>query len=87
MTDPITQLEADRRAIDSAYRVLIAAQKASTKASEARSRLPAGSSRPKVTTANARWMRAAEHRDGCAVALASALRAGLMSTGPLGVLR
>lgn len=83
----VTQLEADRRAIDAAYRVLIAAQKASTKASEVRAALPAGSSRAKVTTANARWMRAAEHRDGCAVALASALRGGLLSTGPMGVLR
>ena len=37
--------------------------KASEKAAEARSRLPAGSTRAKVTTANARWARAAEARD------------------------
>lgn len=39
------------------------AQKKSTKAAEVRAALPAGSSRARVTTANARWMRAAEHRD------------------------
>ncbi len=37
--------------------------KASEKAAAARSRLPAGSTRAKVTTANARWARAAEARD------------------------
>lgn len=35
----------------------------SAKASAAREALPAGSSRAKVTTANARWARAAEERD------------------------
>lgn len=39
------------------------ARKKSAKAAEARAALPAGSSRARVTTANARWMRAAEHRD------------------------
>lgn len=37
--------------------------KKSAKAAEARSALPPGSSRAKVTTANARWMGAAEARD------------------------
>lgn len=37
--------------------------KAAAKAAEARSRLPAGSSRARVTSANARWARAAEARD------------------------
>jgi hypothetical protein len=36
---------------------------ASEKASQARAALPTGSSRPKVTTANARWTRLAEERD------------------------
>jgi hypothetical protein len=39
------------------------AQRASDKASRARANLPAGSSRPRVTTANARWAMAAEERD------------------------
>ena len=37
--------------------------KSAAKASEARAALPAGSSRARVTTANARWARAAEARD------------------------
>ena len=41
----------------------IAAAKKSAKCSEARGALPAGSTRARVTTANARWMRAAEERD------------------------
>ncbi len=58
-------LTAARLLVDRAFRALIAAQKASDKASEARFKLPAGSSRAKVTTANARWMRSAEFRDLC----------------------
>jgi hypothetical protein len=42
---------------------------ASTRASEARSNLPQGSSRARVTTANARWKGAAEHRDRLAAEL------------------
>jgi len=49
--------------LDAARRALAKAQAASTKASEARAALPPGSSRAKVTTLNARWMRAAEERD------------------------
>jgi hypothetical protein len=44
-------------------RALQKAQAASDRASEARRALPPGSSRARVTTANARWMRAAEERD------------------------
>lgn len=44
-------------------KTMVTNAKASEKAAEARSRLPAGSSRAKVTTANARWARAAEARD------------------------
>lgn len=40
-----------------------AASTQSEKASAAREALPAGSSRAKVTTANARWARAAEERE------------------------
>jgi hypothetical protein len=44
-------------------KALAKAQAASTKASEARAALPAGSTRARVTSANARWMRCAEERD------------------------
>ncbi len=44
-------------------RELKAAERASEKACAARAALPPGSSRARVTTANARWMRAAEYRD------------------------
>jgi hypothetical protein len=44
-------------------RELAAAERKSAKAAEARSSLPPGSSRARVTTANARWARAAEARD------------------------
>lgn len=46
-----------------AVREYILAAKASERASVARRDLPPGSSRAKVTTANARWSSAAEHRD------------------------
>ncbi len=44
-------------------RMLAAAQRASDRACARRAALPPGSSRARVTTANARWMRAAEERD------------------------
>lgn len=44
-------------------KALAAAQRKSMKAAEARARLPAGATRARVTTANARWARAAEERD------------------------
>lgn len=51
----------------------LAAQAASTRAQDARSRLKAGSTRARSTTANANWARAAEHRDRCADAVAEKL--------------
>lgn len=42
---------------------LVRAQEASWRCSDARAALPTGSSRAKVTSANARWARAAEDRD------------------------
>lgn len=47
----------------------LAAQKTSLKAAEARHAHPPGSSRAKVTTANARWAQAAEGRDHLQAAL------------------
>jgi Alpha/beta hydrolase len=44
---------------------------ASQRATEARAALPPGSSRARVTTANARWMRAAEARDRIAAQIAA----------------
>lgn len=44
-------------------RDLEAAELAMLKASSARAALPAGSSRARVTTANARWSTKCEHRD------------------------
>jgi hypothetical protein len=46
-----------------AIRELDAAERASTIACDARSALPPGTSRARVTTANANWARKAEHRD------------------------
>ena len=45
----------------------------SEKASEARMNLEAGSSRARITTANARWSTKAEHRDHCEANLIVAL--------------
>lgn len=50
-------------ALTKARKALADAQAKSDRAVEARAALPAGSSRARVTTANARWMRAAEARD------------------------
>lgn len=44
-------------------KLLAKAQAASMKAAMARHDLGPGATRARVTTANARWMRAAEHRD------------------------
>jgi hypothetical protein len=57
-----THYEIARRRVDDAFRALIRAQKACDKTCAARAALPAGSSRAKVTTANARWMSACEER-------------------------
>ena len=51
----------------------LAAQAASTRAQDARSRLQAGTTRARSTTANANWARAAEHRDRCADAVSEHL--------------
>lgn len=53
-------------------RLLDAATAKSAKLAEARAALPAGSTRARVTTANARWARAAEARDLYARQLADA---------------
>ena len=53
-------------------RALRAAQAASDRAMERRRALPTGSSRARVTTANALWMTAAEHRDRIAEQLEKA---------------
>lgn len=58
--------------VEALRRELAAAQAKSLRAMDARRALPAGSSRARVTTANARWARAAEARDLIAARLASA---------------
>jgi putative hemolysin len=55
-------------------RLLAKAQAASERAAERRMSLGVGASRARVTTANARWATAAEHRDRVAAHL-DALRA------------
>lgn len=65
-----------------AWKRLDAAQKASEKAAEARAALPAGSTRAKVTTANARWANAAEDRDRKEAAYIAALTAELQRLQP-----
>jgi len=59
-------------AIPRLERALRAAQAASDHAMERRRALPPGSSRARVTTANARWITAAEHRDRIAEQLEKA---------------
>lgn len=56
--------------IEKLRRELRKAESASAQASETRRALPAGSSRARVTSANARWSRAAEYRDLLAKRLA-----------------
>lgn len=75
------EVEAIRVIVNRSFRDLETAQRASTKASEARAALPAGSSRAKVTTANARWMRASEERDRKEDALVQALRNAIGALG------
>lgn len=52
------------------FRELERAQRKCDATRARRESLPAGSSRAKVTTANARWMSACEHRDRCEANLA-----------------
>lgn len=56
-----------------AVKRLHAAEAASLKRAEARAALPPGSTRARVTTANAQWARAAEDRDRCQEYLARLL--------------
>lgn len=56
-------------------RMLRDAAAKSAKLAEARANLPAGSSRARVTTANARWARAAKAREGLATRLREAVEA------------
>jgi hypothetical protein len=65
-----------------AWKRLDAAQKASEKAADARASLPTGSTRAKVTTANARWANAAEDRDRKKAAYIAALMAELQRVQP-----
>jgi hypothetical protein len=58
------------RSIVDLQRALKAASAKSARLCAARAALPAGISRARVTTANARWMRAAEERDRIANELA-----------------
>lgn len=57
-------------------RELVAAQKRSDKLAMARAALPIGSSRARITTANARWSSAAEARDRAQKELDDALAGG-----------
>lgn len=60
---------ADRPRIQRLQRELKAAQAKSDRLCRSRAALPPGSSRARVTTANARWARAAEARDRIAAQL------------------
>lgn len=55
-------MTSDERIVD-LRKKLAKAQEQSLKCAERRRALPIGSSRARVTTANANWARAAEHRD------------------------
>ena len=55
----------ESKELHDARRALAKAQAASTRAMDARARLGPGSTRARVTTANANWANAAEHRDRC----------------------
>jgi putative intracellular protease/amidase len=57
------------RPVAQVRREFAAAEKKTAAACARRAALPAGSSRPRVTTANARWASAAEHRDRLLVEL------------------
>ncbi|MCB9507993.1 MAG: hypothetical protein H6697_10040 [Myxococcales bacterium] len=64
------------QAILAAAKNLVAAQKATEKAGAARHALPPGSTRARVTTANARWASQAEERDRCEAALVTLVNGG-----------
>lgn len=58
-------------------RELAGAEKRSARLAAARAALPPGSSRARVTSANARWARAAEYRDRVAAMLEQATNGGV----------
>lgn len=64
MSTSAARLEVHRK-----VRAYLAAHEAAARACDARSALPPGSSRAKVTSANARWASAAEERDRLFAAL------------------
>lgn len=64
------------RDVETLRRELDRLEKASARAAERRSALPAGSSRARVTTANAFWARVAEARDRVATELRDAEEKG-----------
>lgn len=66
------QTETSASEVKRLEREVAAAAKKLTRASDARFALPAGSSRARVTTANARWSIAAEAHDRALAALAKA---------------
>lgn len=53
------------RQIATRAKALAGAQEASERCADQRAMLDAGSSRSRITSANAKWMRAAEDRDRC----------------------
>lgn len=63
MNSPGDRLESLRQRVKQLEKKLVAAQRKSMAASERRRALPPGTSRARVTTANARWGIAAEERD------------------------
>ena len=63
MVEPTSATLSAARMLRTLARDLEAAELAMLKASAARAALPAGSSRAKVTTANARWSTKCEQRD------------------------
>lgn len=78
MIDPADKYSAIADAADK----LDKAQHTSMRWSDARGALPPGSSRAKVTTTNARWSQAAEHRDKCEASLDREIKALGYVMGP-----
>jgi hypothetical protein len=75
MGDPLMTGLADAvQGVNDTWRALVKAQEKSLKAMLAREGMSPGSTRARVTTANARWARTAEHRDRCRAEFDKALR-------------
>lgn len=69
-------------ALLAAVRALVDAERASKVACDRRGAMPPGSTRARVTTANANWARAAEHRDRCQEIVArEVMNAGILGIG------